>query len=488
MPKRKRGSELTLPDKLEKHEQDIARALKTAKGFERQRLSKRSHDDGVTVDKQQRLEREIAVLKVCKRGYSLGGYLDIGSVPNILRSTIQSLDLHQTARAHLSSSLLKVKSIAASTDLPEEIRVGVPKPELAEDEKAALHNVTSALFNRKQVKEAVDRAIETVCQALNLPPPGKSKPKKSSTSSQEEQPADRIAQAPKSEGAQQGAVEYEDVTDFEGFQSDVDEPGPVVGELAEQESSSEHDGDSDGEEDESDEEQQLSQYDHLLGSSSDDEDDFDDKKYDQFRGKETVNLDDISVSGSGSESDDEQSSPKPSPSQSPSPPPAAPPKTKRQKKESRPGEVYALPSLMGGYVSGSESASDVDVAAPKKRRGQRARQAIWEKKYGSQAKHVQQSKRQQGGRDSGWDMKRGAVDGDGPPKRTPWKKGVANPFLQRSQSSQRDGGTQPNFESRPPKPAKRDDEGVLHPSWEARKKAKDSQKEAAFSGQKIVFD
>ena len=35
----------------------------------------------------------------------------------------------------------------------------------------------------------------------------------------------------------------------------------------------------------------------------------------------------------------------------------------------------------------------------------------------------------------------------------------------------------------------RDDEGALHPSWEARKKAKEKdQQNAAFQGKKIVFD
>lgn len=426
----------------------------------------------------------------------------------------KSIDLHQTARAHLSSSLLKVKSIAASTDLPEEIRAGVSKPELSGEEKAALHNVTSSLYNNKPVKAAVDRAIETVCRHLNLPPPGKSsknKDKKSSSSAlreeQEGQPSDRIsknAEPAGDEGNAEEEEEEEEVTDFEGFQSDVDEPGPAVGRDTGDASSSDDDEDED---DEEEEENQLSKYDHLLGSSSEDEEDFNHSKYDQFRGKETVDLDDISVSGSGSESDDEQSSPKPpaSPSLSPSPPP---PKAKKQKKDrgvagsGRPGEVYALPSLMGGYISGSESASDVDVAAPKKRRGQRARQAIAEKKYGSGAKHLQQqqNKRQKGGgRDAGWDMKRGAVgEGEGDQsRRTPWKRGVTNPFLHGKQGLQKGGNSggsgefrarETNPDETKPKPGKRDDEGVLHPSWEAKKrKAKESQG-ATFTGQKIVFD
>ena len=64
MPKRKRSAETSLQAVLEKQQDDVFRALKVAKGFERQRLSKRLRDDGVQPDKQERLEREVAVLKV----------------------------------------------------------------------------------------------------------------------------------------------------------------------------------------------------------------------------------------------------------------------------------------------------------------------------------------------------------------------------------------------------------------------------------------
>jgi hypothetical protein len=148
----------------------------------------------------------------------------------------------------------------------------------------------------------------------------------------------------------------------------------------------------------------------------------------------------------------------------------------------KPGQIGGstfLPSLMGGYISGSESASDIEEAKPKKRRGQRARQAIWEAKYGSSAKHLQKSSNK-GGRDSGWDMRRGAVDGDDQGKRLPWKKGIQRPG---SAYSQGQGEAAPAL-----KPRKRDDEGTLHPSWEARKKARETQKTVAFTGQKVVFD
>jgi hypothetical protein len=80
-------------------------------------------------------------------------------------------------------------------------------------------------------------------------------------------------------------------------------------------------------------------------------------------------------------------------------------------------------------------------------------------------------------------MRRGAVDPEDQ-RRTPWKKGVSNPFAARTRDRLVGEGTQPPKEA----PRKKDDEGPLHPSWEAAKKVKDAKKGAAFAGQKIVFD
>lgn len=64
MPKRKRGIETSLPERLDKFQEELARALKAAKGYERQRLSKRQRDRKLSQDKRDRVEREITVLKV----------------------------------------------------------------------------------------------------------------------------------------------------------------------------------------------------------------------------------------------------------------------------------------------------------------------------------------------------------------------------------------------------------------------------------------
>ncbi|KAL7938724.1 Bud-site selection protein [Trichoderma chlorosporum] len=497
MPKRKRTVADTVQNKLEKYRIDIFRALSSAKVHERKRFSSKLHEPGITVAKKTRLEREYAVLK--------------------------ALDLRQTARHHLHSNLLRIKAVETSNDIPEELRAEVPRPALSAEDVAIQNNVISILCNAGPARQALDRAIADICETLGVAVPTKSKRVRNKRKETEEQPADREdaesedededeeegVKPPVKSSKKREAVDEEaaDESEFEGFSSDPDEPRPTIEDL-----------------EGSDQENALSKYADLLGGSSDeDEDGFDEELLAKYRGTEKVNLDDISISGSGSEDedddDDDEELESVTGSRSPSPLPtkkskksaddndddeklevAKTKKTLKEKKEerkkqvtkaaaktARSGDSTFLPTLMGGYISGSESASDIE-APPKKRRGQRARQAIWEKKYGANAKHLQKAATK-GGRDAGWDMKRGAVGPDDQGRGKPWKRGgrpAAGDF--RGYSQARGGNVREQENKLPPKPTKKDNEGPLHPSWEARKKAKEAQKSVAFAGQKVVFD
>lgn len=163
-----------------------------------------------------------------------------------------------------------------------------------------------------------------------------------------------------------------------------------------------------------------------------------------------------------------------------------------------------LPSLSSGYIP-ADSDSDPDAefddlngpdgAAKKNRRGQRARRQIAEKKYGANAKHVIAEANGTGRqtRDAGWDARRGATDG-------PWRgagRGRGGGFggrgggrggfgvQGREQRSARAGALAAQ-------PKHRDDDGKLHPSWEAAKKRKEAAaggaSQARFTGTKISFD
>jgi hypothetical protein len=146
-----------------------------------------------------------------------------------------------------------------------------------------------------------------------------------------------------------------------------------------------------------------------------------------------------------------------------------------------------VPSLtMGGYISGSGSDIDDAVALEpprKNRRGQRARQQIWEKKFGVKAKHLQKP----AVANARWDPKRGATDRNSRGGRSFGGRGG---FGSRP-TERRTGANDIAISKRPSetKKPKRDDTGPLHPSWEAAKRAKEKKSApVAFQGKKISFD
>lgn len=156
------------------------------------------------------------------------------------------------------------------------------------------------------------------------------------------------------------------------------------------------------------------------------------------------------------------------------------------RKAPAPKKSSFIPSLtMGGYISGSGSdvEDEVDVAPKKNRRGQRARQKIWEQKYGTRATHLQNEQRGQG-----WDPRRGAVDSDRGGRFGKNKGNGANSMAlgkDRRGLGQSRGAATTEVKQRP----KKDDSGPLHPSWEAAKRAKEKKAvPVAFTGKKISFD
>lgn len=223
------------------------------------------------------------------------------------------------------------------------------------------------------------------------------------------------------------------------------------------------------------------QFDSRLapGSDSEDMEDEEARSYDDLHGNKKTIADDISDSISRS----------PSPAFSPEVSPE-PKKNKASKASAAPAQSTTfLPSLMmGGYWSGSEEASEDEAAGPPKRKnrmGQQARRALWEKKYGAKANHVQQEqKKQKRNRDSGWDTRRGATDGA-------WRGGKgagrggfgAGESRPQNRRDDRAGASQSGKPHGPPK-----DTGPLHPSWEAKRKLKEQASTAAFQGKKVVFD
>lgn len=152
-----------------------------------------------------------------------------------------------------------------------------------------------------------------------------------------------------------------------------------------------------------------------------------------------------------------------------------------------PKSTTFLPSLsLGGYWSGSGSASDVDddsagqLQVRKNRRGQQARRAIAEKKFGKNARHLQTQRVK---RDEGWDARKGASGGDDRGKRGRGR-GREEGQAKTGRGPMSSGANSDPVRVRPAKLAA---DGPLHPSWEAARKAKEQKKAVAFQGTKVVF-
>ncbi|GAA5859715.1 hypothetical protein JCM8547_006996 [Rhodosporidiobolus lusitaniae] len=203
---------------------------------------------------------------------------------------------------------------------------------------------------------------------------------------------------------------------------------------------------------------------------------------------------------------------RPQPSLSPSPPPAS--KKAKSAKPTKPITSSSfLPTLAGGYISYSDSdgedakwvkASEREdkKSQRKNRRGQRARQAIWEKKFGSAANHVVKS---QGGKPVPLakmkELKKKRANGTAPEpalSNEPYnplnaRGGSTNPNAQDLGNKARSFGGKVGTTGAAPVTAGAAGAAAsgekMHPSWEAKRMLKEQQALAAKpAGKKITFD
>ncbi|KAF2638718.1 Bud-site selection protein [Massarina eburnea CBS 473.64] len=443
MPKRKRGESpaispeltepLSLPLKRQKKlcaqriaavQKPLLDALRHASYLERQKFSRRKKgaksesNDKVT----SRLEAEYVKLK--------------------------SLDLAKVAEQHLRRIIARIKILRESEAIPESAKV-VEKG----DQDVALLNVQARLFKVDGVRTVVDEAIEDlkiiIGAGTGVVPVERGQEKDDGKKKKAKRDADE--EAPEAEGD-----EY-DSDALAAFNARIAAPSSA-------------DEDSDGSLSEG-------QRPPSIGDSES-EDDADDLEDDS----DSEDDEDASDSGALHDSDIDNDSDSDADSDSDEAPIPVPKAKRKVAPVATPKDSKFLPTLsQAAYFSGSESeASDLDTELTKRknRRGQRARQKIWEKKYGGKAKHKQNEERS-----TGWDAKKGAV-GDRRGKKEEKPKGF---------------GPEKSGENAIPlgrtKPVtKRDDAGDLHPSWLAAKAAKEKKNAIKIStggqstAKKIVFD
>lgn len=402
---------------------------------------------------------------------------------------LQKLNLALLGEIHLYKTLLKPKPISTSPSFPSWIATTVKNSSSTLDTASA--NVVARLFNSNPVKEALKIITKNVHDVVGLP----------------------VNDVPRRQKRLR-AADYKAQTHING--TDVGDSGQAGEEMTSKQDSEgkqlarqSMDRIVDGPQSADDSEEEIedySKYNSRIGNSSDDEshgsdviisdeelgDDLQGVPVDQAAYRAAARSSSTPLSGS------------PLPSLSPSPPPPAAKKAKLPKSTN---STTFLPTLSGGYWSGSEGSNedeneveDLSTIKPRKnRRGQQERRAIWEKKYGANANHV---KRQgvagsKPGRDEGWDLKRGARD-DNRVGRCGRANGKINGYGR--------GGTRGMSRSGPnsdpvnvarqfgrdvnPKTKEKAAEGPLHPSWEAKKRAKEKAGNTmvAFQGKKVTFD
>ncbi|MDI1489597.1 MAG: hypothetical protein OHK93_000794 [Ramalina farinacea] len=460
----------------------ITHALKVARGFERQKLGRRqkvAKEVSDQPDITERLNAEVAALK--------------------------ALDLARTAELHLYKTLLKVKRIANSSALPDRARRVVTTEKASND--IANVNVQARLFNSTPVKTAVGQTLNDVGNTLGIKDIGGHAGKKRLRAKDFEQGADRAASEDtdaerKSEAryinSDQGSVSAETWSGLESDEESLAEQAQVDYDDYESRIAG-----SDDEATDSQDYNNVSRHSNSDWSGSDDE---------------------VEIGPTMSTGEETQGH--------------LHPQRQKQSKPSKSGTdgggltaTTFLPTLsMGGYWSGGSDNGndheddDIDGLShePKRKnkRGQRARQAIYEQKYGQNANHLKkqpQGSTKQGDRDQGWDPRSGAR-GDGPRKgrrqqdgkdefgRDASRRKAKQNAIQGNRKQRRAAGKENrvmksganndpvvNLRKRIPagetnnasKDAKKE---ALHPSWEAAKKAKETKKAMPFQGKKITFD
>ena len=220
----------------------------------------------------------------------------------------------------------------------------------------------------------------------------------------------------------------------------------------------------------------FSAYDNMVAGSDDEQDFVADPNVDYNE------ITDQEMSGSGglgeSESESESESGSESESDEIDRKSAKVPKkeVKTDKKEAKKPTKVALPQLATGYYSGGSDDEEEDVdndkivkeatTQRKNRRGQRARQKIWEQKYGKLANHVQKenlriaSEREQKQKEF---------------EERQRKREMKEKLAQETNTSKTAGSLSSSGMK-------------VHPSWEAKKLAEEKLKNVKFTGKKITFD
>jgi hypothetical protein len=461
MPKRKRDPDshsagdraldiriARLKVRIEQGISQLKKALNLARGFERQKLGRRQKAATKEPQILLRLREEVIVLK--------------------------QLDLGFVAERQFFRRLGKVKRIAENSAYAHvygDKDVKGPKND-------AEANVVGRLMNSNPVKECLPGIIESIFGVLGIEDDG--------LASKTEKRNDKKAPTNGTLGsikAQTNQLTRADDDEWSGSESGSDIDVPVDG------------GDlKDSTDDQSPVDSEKS-HQNKESAGGTDFSGFSDRIADSSEDKSEEDNSDNKVTAQNGLSSHERSRRHPvletshaftvgSPSQLPLLSESPMPQKKKTATRPPPSSTASLPALtMGGYYSGSESASDIEddrTKVRKNRRGQRERRKIAEAKFGTAAKHLA---KQDGNRNAGWDPKRGATDG----------KSNSKGRMRFEKPTNTKGPTGANGDVLGSRKKETVKDGPMHPSWEAARKRKEQGSKITINpaggmGKKITFD
>lgn len=362
------------------------------------------------------------------------------------------------AETHLHKTLLKTKSIASAPTFPHHITATVQAAGLLGN--TATVNVTARLYNSNPVKTAMTEILYRIRAMLGL-------------DNSEPQSKTNIEKGSQLLGGNETGIPRKPGTTLNGTTT------LKLERRASNSPSPEWDGFPDDQQvafdPDNEQEVDFSMYEaRLAGSSdSDSEDDITPQPHSiSLRNIRHAQTADTSTSRSSSVSDSSTS---------------PPPKERKPNVASTASNSTFIPSLMGGYWSGSDSAEDNDDTMERKERknrmGQQARRLLWEKKFGNKANHLKGQER-----DEGWDSRKGAGGSNGRGGRGRGRGRDYDRGPGRNQGlGDRIHRSEANSDPVASRVKGKKEDGPLHPSWEAAKKAKELKKNVAFQGKKVVF-
>lgn len=362
------------------------------------------------------------------------------------KEACKSVDVETLTQAHVIRSIRKTfySSKAQKENPPEFLNENILN--LSEDSPAtsffknappALELVSTRIINTKPVRSAVEQMIQAIKYATKIE--HKETASEIAKRKREEQKIKRKAAKEAAKNGKpllkdDGELDEDELQRYDNMiagSSDEGE-GPELPDLDPNEVSSGDEADSE--------------------SGTDDEDDLENEEQgpDDFF--------DFPAEESQSESELEKSTEK---------------KSKKEKKKKE-NDKIVLPALASGYFSGgSDDDFDPDadplvretVVERKNRRGQRARRAIAEAKFGKNANHIKKQREEEAE-----------------------KRLKKQAEFEKREARRREKGIQNTNQEAIQRPEKRktpDDDKPIHPSWEAKKKL--SAAPVEFKGKKIVF-